>query len=313
MLAPLQFYAKLQRLGLLPPWPLLPNPLQASYLRPLLSSPRSCSPPYSLTSYASSIALCPLATFCYMTWITDLVRIKLIQYTRASLPRPENPDSLSLKLGTEDGVNMNAPVLELPRLQGSLAEELAKDISLVVRTFHSARFTLGRFWTGAFRQRKATVEFPDPIEDAGQPPTQNVDSVLRRRSTITITEPGPPESPDVSTSLDSDTSFAETPSNILTPTSSNGPFSPTTLSSNVQIRTRSGSTSTLHMDVEVNAPLRGGPVFTSTFASSPRNQITESSTAQVLNGTLDNGSKKPYQLTTLRASLPCNGAHLTSV
>lgn len=43
----------------------------------------------------------------------------------------------------------------------------------------------------------------------------------------------------------------------------------------VQITTRTGSTDTLHMNVEVNGTAPGAPVFTSSFSASPRPAIVE--------------------------------------
>ena len=285
MLIPLQFFASLQRLDLVPAWPLLPNPFRISYFRPMVPPLPTQWNRRTLASYTLSLALSPLATYSYMTIFHIAVNSKLCVYARAGLPRPDNPDSASLKLG-DDEASMSAPVLEYPRFQGSIREEFIKDVEKITNSVAYVGKTI-RAVFGLVFGLKANQSTSRPSENHTEPRVHPV-RFASDPTLATVAEPSPrnrtSQTNENVTEQDAQSSSTATPSPPATPTSSQEPDSPALEPSNVQIRTRTGSTSTLHMDVEVNAPVQGGPVFTSSFAASPRPTLIETSITQTIGG-----------------------------
>lgn len=145
LLAPLDIFATLQRLGLLPAWT-LPHPRAFVPLSP--SSPFRM--PYlpkgldirSLLGFMSSVIISPLALTSIMWWARPLVEKKLRKYIRACLPKPNFPDKYSLLGAEEDGLDHR----DIPGLGNavdtpeywesmSLLEELSKDLQSIGRNF----------------------------------------------------------------------------------------------------------------------------------------------------------------------------------
>ena len=291
VLIPLQFYATLQRLDLIPAWPLLPWPFGPSYLQPLLPILPVYQSKVSLIEYTRYLASCPLTSFLCMIWFTEKVKPRIGQYARAVLPRPDNPDVPSFYSTYDEEVSITAPVLEYPRFQGSLRQEVEKDMHHITGLYLTIRSAVRNFVRNTFGQRRSGVEFPDPIETEFKPHVSyrqaqqdhSTSSLLGHPSSETPQSTADHIAPS-GTELSSTITSASPPA---TPTSSEDPGSPVSEPSNVRIRTRTGSTSTLHMDVEFESPERGAPVLTSSFAASPRPAIIETSITQLVSGRIN--------------------------
>ena len=285
LLSPLQLFATLQRLDLLPAWPLLPSPFRLDFFTPLLPQLPSAWTRASTATFFSKLATSPFITFLCMFYFTDVVKSKLCSYSRAALPRPDNPDRASFRFEIDNEASGTAPVLDYPRLQGSLWEELQKDIENFVgklRLLHQKVANgLGCLPIG----RQSSVTFPKSECTAAEISTANdAESLqLRERESADSQPVRSSESVQVaSTGMTAPpgSSTVSSTSPLLTPTSSEDPEESLGEPSNVRIRTRTGSTSTLHMDVEFNAAERGGPVVTSSFAASPRPAAVETIVSQ---------------------------------
>ena len=288
LLVPIQFYGTLQRLNLCPAWPLLPNAFSKSYFQPMLPPLPTIWNRRSLGSYAASLVFSPLATYTYMTIFHITVNSKLGVYTRAGLPRPDNPDSASMRLGDDPDTAMTAPVLEYPKLQGSVHQEFNKDLQHIrasikrVESFVLSSYRQLSYILGVPTVSSSTME--SHADTRAHPVRFAQDPLSPTTTPLESPEQNPAINPGIHPAQTQLSSSTSTPSPPRSPTSSQDPDSPALEPSNVQIRTRTGSTSTLHMDVEVNAPLNGGPVFTSSFAASPRPAILESNAPPTVSG-----------------------------
>jgi hypothetical protein len=234
----------------------------------------------SLKLYGFQLLTSPVVSFLGMYYFTDGIKYKLNNYARATMPRPDNPDNASFKLGPTDASGGSAPVLDYPKFQGSLRQELQKDMMSIVEGLTTLRQKFKNNLRGLFFRRRPTVDFPDiafedqtsqtalaPSDHMTNNPSSGVDEEDRAFD--------PREGPPLIVTVGSSTATPNSP--LLTPTSSEEPDLGIGEQSNVRVRTRTGSTSTLHMDVEFNAPERGGPIVTSSFAASPRPAVVGTS------------------------------------
>ena len=202
------------------------------------------------------------------------------------MPRPDNPDSTSLKATSEEGTSGSAPVLDYPRYQGSLGQELQKDVQYVLEGITHFRHSLRSNFRWLFNQRRPSVNFGPPetavvypledfspvlverVSDMAQQTQAGEAAVSSPRGLLVPNVPAAPTAPAIVDvhSPQNPTSPPQTPnlseSEEMTWINESEP-------SNVRIRTRQGSTSTLHMDVEFMQQ-RGGPALTSSFAASSR-------------------------------------------
>ena len=286
LVLPLHFYGMLQGLDLLPARPLVPNPFRASYFIPLL--PTYPSVVYgnhpAKTQIALGLLLSPVVTFIWAEHVYDLLNDWFTRYVRAAVPRPDNPDSLSFKLKAEDGTMTSAsPVTEYPTFQGSVRGEMQKNLSKVIESFYIARAKIRQFVRSLFRHKRPAVEFPDRVEEIQLSPRQS--SSIDDENQPSRVDPDPPATrvgaPVPLPYAMNNAEIVPRPDSPMTDsTASEEAGSPIIQPSNVQIRTRSGSTSTLHMDVEINAPVEGAVPLTSSFSSSPRAMEIEQASSQ---------------------------------
>lgn len=163
VLAPLQIYAELQCLDLMPLWPMLPParsliPFSPSSPFQLPKSPdaltfNSCS------SFLASFAVSPAFLWWAMNWAKPLVRQKIYKYLRAALPKPQIPDKYSLKAASTDDASRNffeidnVPGLcnaidnnDEERESNSVLEELAKDLQSIGRTYQKLYDRVSWLW-----------------------------------------------------------------------------------------------------------------------------------------------------------------------
>ena len=109
IIAPLEIYAALQRLGLIPVWPILPNPITLIPFTPL-SLVQAPSLPLNISLHVcvqltKSLILSPLTLWWILFYGKLHVDKKLYGYLRLALPKPENPDPYSIKGALEDDLD----------------------------------------------------------------------------------------------------------------------------------------------------------------------------------------------------------------
>lgn len=129
MIVPIEMFATLQRLDLVPAWPPLPSlrrgHFSAMFKPSLLLGPGSRN---TLAGLASSISTSPLI----MVWILSRVREKvderLFLYIRLALPKPSEPDLDSIEAAALEDLN-NSHILGLG--SRSARQQLTKDIDNV--------------------------------------------------------------------------------------------------------------------------------------------------------------------------------------
>ena len=144
---PLQIFAELQGLSLLPAWPWFPHPkalmrFTSSSLRQMQALPASMTF-RSAIRYVVSLALSPL----FLQWVIlrsrTRVRRKLQAYLQAAMPRPLIPDRYSIEAAKQDKLDNdkipgidNAPdVDESRRESDSFLREFAKDLQYIGYTY----------------------------------------------------------------------------------------------------------------------------------------------------------------------------------
>ena len=244
----MDIFISLQQLRLIESWPLFSLNAFVTILafRPSKPSHWSFS---STTAYAHAVFASPFALAFTYSIVESTTRERLFYYIQTQLTRPDNPDPGSFRLELDDEkVDMSeAPVLRLPSLQRTFAEQLAVDYRLIRLWIAGAGFSLRKTlvrWfpprSRAARPRVAeipqTVSFAptdETMERSASPEPESSSADPQRVSTTPETSTSPPRSPSSST---------------MDAVSEIDP-------SAVQVRTRSGSTSTLHMDLEVQLPL----------------------------------------------------------
>ncbi|KAL9634065.1 MAG: hypothetical protein Q9164_004310 [Protoblastenia rupestris] len=148
LLAPFEVYATLQRLGIVPFWPILPYPTwYRSTLSGLLRGPDL---PQSLCwstalLYARSIVSTPLFVFAAISYMKPVVAQTLYRYLRASLPKPTHPDRYSLQGAHEDELDDGTIVGLInedetdDRECTSVIDVLAKDLQAIGRNWQIFR------------------------------------------------------------------------------------------------------------------------------------------------------------------------------
>ena len=285
-LIPLHFYGNLQQLALIPAWPIVPNPFRISYLAALLPQLPHYNGLWNLPAYGLAILTSPLSMFLWSEYYNNLFDDSLTRYTRAAIPRPDNPDNVSVKIHTEDGITTStSPVDEYPRLQGSLGNEIRKDLAKCLESLYVARAVARQFVRTLFRGKRPTVEFPERIVET-EHDARGLDVPNRIEGTSSLS-PSPREAFDRTANVAGPPSqvngqhgSAPPPPTSVTSSAVSDEGSPIIQPSNVQIRTRTGSTSTLHMEVEINTQVRGAP-FTSNFSASSRNMEMDNMPSQV--------------------------------
>lgn len=140
IIAPFEIFATLQRLILIPSWPVLPHPLALVPLTPL--SPvraRRISSGFSLGwlgQLLGSLIVSPLPLWWILFYGKLQVDKRLYAYTRLVLPKPDNPDFSSIQGALEDEFD-NDTISGLGfiryhdgsvKREGTLLEELKKDV-----------------------------------------------------------------------------------------------------------------------------------------------------------------------------------------
>ena len=307
LILPLQFYGTLQHLGLLPAWPLVPNPFRHSYFLPLLPTTSHGS---TYLAYGAAILTSPVALLLGLEYL-DRLESTPFAYARAAIPRPDNPDAVSRIMKSVEGHEAENAVLDdYPLLQGSLQEEVHKDWSRLVETFYVTRAVVRHHWRNFFRRKRPAVEFPDEVEEILlsprpsnlSPETGSMGNALRNGGT----DDGGSDQPLPPLQTRGETATPHRPTSPGSSTASEDPDSPLVQPPNVQVRTRTGSTSTLHMDVEINAPAAGAAPLTSSFSSSPRTVVIDQVTHQQVQGNPSHRvtalSLAPARMLTLRVS-----------
>lgn len=140
VIAPFEFLATLQRLGLVPSWPTFSHLLALIPLMPL-SPIRARTPPSGFSlgwcgQLVGSFLVSPLPLWWILFYVKTQVDKRLYACMRLFLPKPDNPDTYSMEGALEDeldndtipglGFIKNSDGSATP--EGTLMEELKKDV-----------------------------------------------------------------------------------------------------------------------------------------------------------------------------------------
>lgn len=315
MIAPVEIYATLQKLDLVPTRPVLPWSLPLKDLSQFfLPTLPTVLTPRSFIQYSISLVLSPIGAYTIYKYFPLVPEQKLLAYSAMILPRPENPDAYSQKVSSEEISWFedldNSPYMDVQsrakfRRSGSLAKEIKKDVKELINSL----VTVGLDWRDRLRRAfEPNASEKTMAEEPSGKSTEAIEATEDDPSTQNGTEISPPQLPTLpiiisgvdqpfqTTLITGETNtlrqeptsrsrhqpLTTSPVHSPTPSVSSGDESPTVqeLDTNiVQVTTRTGSTDTLHMNVEFNAALPGVPVFTSSFSASPRQAIAETATA----------------------------------
>ena len=229
----------------------------------------------------------------------------LHRYTRAALPRPENPDAFSIKAAkdqnldetTVPGIGLSSDSKENEFISSlPLTKLFKKDFQAVCNKFAVAGIGLNHQIRSIV---KNLIDFEHGIPVARLPgetgnhfhgssgSTLNVPSTIE--GPTNLIELYIPSDGDAVQVLEESFSTA-TPSPQLSANEDEDAAISEPEMHTVQIRTRAGSTDTLHMNVEVNGAVPGAPTYTGSFSASPRPTLVESVFVHVVDGE----SLRPY-------------------
>lgn len=303
-ISPLQLFSMLQQLDLLPAWPLVPSPLKLSVasLSPLLFPPiPQAWTLHSSLSYGIGICLSPLPVFLGFRYVANHLDTHLLRYTRLLLLRPDCPDDCSLKAYTEQPNTVVGLTMDHIKHKTSFTDEITKDFLTLIDLITDLRVRLRKILPAL--PRPAVIGDPSDftIQDMiGEDAPYLAQLAYPHNDPYNTPSNPSPRSPELITELPTNRETSTTPpptSLPVTPSNHRAFHSPSTAPSSpllsastdseeyllrtleaanpVQITTRTGSTDTLHMNVEVNGTDPGAPVFTSSFSASPRAALVE--------------------------------------
>ena len=305
MISQLKIFAMLQWLDLAPAWPLLPNP---RFLIPFTSTSPIQIPllpaqwtPRTFVAYVISLGSSPLLLCAAHRHIDNVLVSKLLEYAQIAFPRPENPDMCSIKAARDaDLDDATVPGLGFsiehgvfksrPRL--TLFGVIKKDFQAAIRRLLA---------TGEDMRQRVNGMLTKPLADEGGTRVSLIRSNEAEEETLqeqSITPlglspaaEGPTDTTEISFSADVNPSrvpvegsSTATPSPQLSATEDEDIVTSEPGNTFVQIRTRAGSTDTLHMNVEINGAIPGAPTYTSSFSASPRPTIIQSTMTQAVDG-----------------------------
>ena len=253
-------------------------------------------------TFLTSLVLSPLSLYWIHSQYREWSDRKAYSYLREVLPKPENPDTCSIKGAMEDdldgdtiaGLGSMKDYNEYEhREPSSLLGEIRKDLRAMLQTLRAATGFLTV--PSEDEQDKPIDELDSPVvyiehfEPNAQAPLESEDPALPPAPpSIHLPEPHPhfstldlnddndpptaapsePAAPDQLASPSSSLASAE----ALIPDPEPGPTT-------VQVTTHAGSTDTLHMNVEIAGREPGAaPIYTSSFSASPRPTPVETTT-----------------------------------
>ncbi|MCJ1251174.1 hypothetical protein MMC30_008405 [Trapelia coarctata] len=215
----------------------------------------------------------PIALYLGMRYVMEPLEMKIRRYAFSLVPRPDCPDeysrmSIDMELSNSISLSMST---------GSFREEVENDIAALRIRLMLLKSQISQFRRRFLRgiQRLTGSQAAEPGAESQQPRIVHIavddanghlSSSLARRHPNFDTAAPQPSSPST-----------RTPSPSLSASSDEEDVLMRALEeqTTVQITTRTGSTDTLHMNVEVNGTAPGAPVFTSSFSASPRPTIVE--------------------------------------
>ncbi|MCJ1376649.1 hypothetical protein MMC20_007892 [Loxospora ochrophaea] len=290
LLVPIQLLATSQRLGLVPAW-YLPSPwflVPFSSFSPIqLPTPPDHWTAGSFIAYTMSYLRSPVITWLLLNYVSNFVRLRIANYTRVAIARPDHPDPYSLKAATEQDLDdSSVPGLgDMRRVREdgnqkptTILGVLKADIEEIVITAKRIRRSYTRWmrrWTKPNLTLKVLPIAPISNEERSIDPPSRVNSDQSPTPVPTLPRPGSSTNTTAFESIPTPGTSTFVPitpppiprrlsSSYSSPASSRPP-SPPPPNPAVHVTTRTGSTSTLHMDVEVT-----GTGTRASFSASPR-------------------------------------------
>lgn len=251
----------------------------------------------SSVAFLTSLVLSPLSLYWILSQYRERCDRKAYSYLREVIPKPENPDSCSIKGAMEDeldgdtiaGLGSMKDYNEYEHRETStLLGEIRKDLRAIVQRLRAATGFLTVHpeddqdrAIGESESPAVYVEYVETnpqasLESYGQPlqlPIDLPDPLPRFLPVDQYDEDPPaarPEPPSQDQPASPSTSLASAEVTVPEPG-----VEPTA----VQVTTHAGSTDTLHMNVEIAGRLPGAaPLYTSSFSASPRAAVVETTT-----------------------------------
>lgn len=243
-------------------------------------------------AFLLSLFCSPLSSYLILSQYRERSDRKAYSYMREALPKPENPDSCSIKGAMEDELD-GETIAGLGSLKDyneyehrertTLFSEIRKDLRAMVQRL---RALTGFSTTSPEDEEDRPIDEPDSpavyIEHVGANPQASLEPEREAPQTTPPSIHLPEPHPHFSTIdlIDDELPIVPSP-----PAAQDQPISPTsslasaeamipdpgTGSTAVQVTTHAGSTDTLHMNVEIAGRTPGAaPLYTSSFSASPR-------------------------------------------
>jgi hypothetical protein len=291
---PLQFLTTLQRLDLVGSGSMTPKMRSKPYMHILFPRPPCAWKQMSWPGMIGYILTSPVAGLVISAATGTLIDRKLTVYSNAIIPRPDNPDTVSFKTDNIDGDYVNIPVQSLPPIQRTLDDEIGHDLNSIKLKLQEFNGELYRYFAGIvwkISELTAVWKLNPPTDPQARSPTSEVavydGSPAGTGSTTIVPWQAPSHDQqrqnaygrveETMTTQAESTTPPASPAEHAVSTSGSRRSSGTIASSelesrSVQIQARRGSSSTLHMDLEVNATVHQGgpPTYTSSLAASHR-------------------------------------------
>lgn len=288
IMVPLEIFATLQQLDLIPQWLILPHPkalIPFTQYSPFQvpSIPADFSPKSSL-NFLTSIVFSPLTLWWALYYAKPIVRHKLHSYLHCVLPKPSNPDADSIMGAMEDELDdENIPGIGTLNSEGTMdhpppktmLEELKEDIQSLsneIRDYLASwtKQTEKSAMVSNFREDLTTPSVDSLLDPSTQPPLPRNPADSTIENIPRPTNESEVESLHIQTRDLSLAYTSESPPPFRTPSESSTP-SPSTPNIHVSteiIPTDSSTADILQLNVQLHIPTIPNPHHNST-ADSP--------------------------------------------
>ena len=243
----------------------------------------------SYLAFAVSLSLSPVPLFFASDCVSNALNNKMTSYAVIAIPGPDRPDNFSTKAYEDhNDVFERSGSSAKNRASGnvSLMSEIKKDLKDLVNTLVDISTSCRTYFSNTIKRKKAPYEKSSSSTNFETSFIEHLnDEELGTNHPLTparLASLRPSTAVEVSDQINDSTPIIASSSSTRTPSPSSfesedeeDPQTPSPSNNAVQITTRTGSTDTLHMNVEFNASVPGAPVYTSSFSASPRSGAVE--------------------------------------
>ena len=170
MIAPIEIFATLQRLDLVPGWPLLPHLWGAVPLTVFGPFQRTTSNT-ALVNHATAFLTSPVVLLWILLYVKQQVDERLFLYIRLALPKPSGPDLDSIEAAVMEDLN-NSHILGLGRCNAR--QQIKDDLGKLYSNFQGFR-AASMSWTPWENMRWTHITTLDSATEGPSDP-QNLSS-----------------------------------------------------------------------------------------------------------------------------------------